>query len=225
MTKLILLRHGQSMWNKKNLFTGWVDVPLSIEGVQEAIEAGKLMADIPIDHIYVSTLIRAQLTAMIVMSEHRGGKVPLIRHPGKGKLEEWATIASDRAKAETIPVTKAWELNERMYGELQGLNKRETMDKFGEEQVHIWRRSFDTPPPKGECLADTAARAIPYFMKEVMPHLEAGQNVFIAAHGNSLRAIMMHLEGLSKEQVLKLELSTGVPQFYDFEKGQFTKAS
>jgi len=213
------------MWNKKNLFTGWVDVPLSIEGVQEAIEAGKLMADIPIDHIYVSTLIRAQLTAMIVMSEHRGGKVPLIRHPGKGKLEEWATIHSDTAKAETIPVTKAWELNERMYGELQGLNKRETMDKFGEEQVHIWRRSFDTPPPKGECLADTAARAIPYFMKEVMPHLDAGQNVFIAAHGNSLRAIMMHLEGLSKEQVLKLELSTGAPQFYDFEKGQFTKTS
>lgn len=225
MSKLILLRHGQSMWNKMNLFTGWVDVPLSIEGVQEAIEAGKSMADVPIDHIYVSTLIRAQLTAMIVMSEHRGGKVPLIRHPGKGKLEEWAGIYSDTAKAATIPVTKAWELNERMYGELQGLNKRETMDKFSEEQVHIWRRSFDTPPPKGECLADTAARAIPYFMKEITPHLEAGENVFIAAHGNSLRAIIMHLDGLSKEEVLKLELPTGEPRFYDFENGKFTKPS
>lgn len=223
--KLILLRHGQSEWNKHNLFTGWVDIPLSWEGVQEAIAAGKKICNIPIDVIFVSSLIRAQMTAMIAMSEHKGGKVPVFLHPGEGKLEDWAKINNPKAEKLTIPVIRAWELNERMYGDLQGLNKRETMDKYGEEQVHIWRRSYDVPPPNGECLADTASRAIPYFEENVLPQLKAGKNVFIAAHGNSLRAIIMSLDNLSKEEVLKLELATGIPVIYEYKNGNLKRAA
>lgn len=222
-SKLILLRHGQSEWNKKNIFTGWVDIPLSIEGIQEALQAGKKIADIPIDVIFVSSLCRAQLTAMIVMSEHKGGKVPVVLHPGKGKLEEWAKIYDPEMEKKTIPVIEGWELNERMYGALQGLNKKEMMHKFGEEQVHIWRRSYDVAPPQGESLSDTAKRAIPYFQKKVVPYLEKGKNVFISAHGNSLRAIIMYLDHLTKEQVVKLELATGLPVIYTFENGVFSK--
>ncbi|MBS0629522.1 MAG: 2,3-bisphosphoglycerate-dependent phosphoglycerate mutase [Verrucomicrobia bacterium] len=218
-TKLILLRHGQSEWNKHNLFTGWVDIPLSLEGVQEAIAAGKQICNIPIDVIFISSLMRAQMTAMIAMSEHKGGKVPVVLHPGEGKLDEWAKIHNPKAEKLTIPVIRAWELNERYYGDLQGLNKRETMDKYGEEQVHIWRRSYDVPPPHGECLADTAARAIPYFEKQVLPLLKEGKNVFISAHGNSLRAIIMKLEGMTKEEILKFELATGVPVIYEYQNG------
>lgn len=224
-SQLILMRHGQSEWNKKNLFTGWVDVPLSWEGVVEAIEAGKRIAHIPIDVIFISSLVRAQMTAMIAMSEHKGGKIPLMQHTGEGKVDDWAKIYSPKAAEATIPVIEAWELNERFYGELQGLNKQETIDQYGKEQVHIWRRSFDVPPPNGECLADTAARAIPYFQEKVVPHLAGGKNVFISAHGNSLRAIIMHLDNLSKEQVLKLELATGEPIQYQYEDGVFTKAN
>ena len=206
-----------------NLFTGWVDVPLSEEGIVEALEAGKRIADIPINVVYVSTLMRAQMTAMISMSVHSDGKVPLILHPGEGKREEWGKIHSPKATNMCVPVIKAWELNERYYGELQGLNKKETMEQYGEEQVHIWRRSFDTPPPGGECLADTAARSIPYFQEQIVPHLASGQNVLISAHGNSLRSIIMHLENLSKEEVLKLELPTGIPQIYTYDQWQFSK--
>lgn len=221
--KCILLRHGQSEWNKRNLFTGWVDIPLSQEGIQEAIEAGKKIADIPIDVIFVSSLSRAQLTAMIAMTQHKSGKVPLILHPKEGKIEQWSKIHNPKAAATTVPVVEAWEINERYYGELQGLNKQETREKYGDEQVHIWRRSYDIPPPGGECLADTAARSIPYFQEKIVPHLASGQNVFISAHGNSLRSIIMHLESLSKEEVLKLELATGEPIIYEYESGSFKK--
>lgn len=215
-SKLILLRHGQSVWNKLNLFTGWVDIPLSYDGILEALEAGKKIAHIPIDMIFVSTLSRARETATIAMSQHRGGKVPRILHPGEGKLESWAKIYNPETEKNTIPVITAWELNERMYGELQGLNKRDTMDKFGEVQVKIWRRSFDTPPPEGESLADTARRSIPYFQDKVVPYLKQGKNVLISAHGNSLRSIIMKLDNLSKEQVIELELATGEPIIYEF---------
>lgn len=221
--KLILLRHGQSLWNKMNLFTGWVDVPLSQEGIAEAFDAGEKISKIPIDVIYVSTLVRAQMTAMIAMSVHADGKVPLVLHPDAGRLEEWGGIHDSKATQMTVPVTQAWELNERYYGELQGLDKQETRERYGKEQVHIWRRSFDTPPPGGECLADTAARAIPYFQENVIPHLASGRSVLISAHGNSLRAIMMHIDDLSKDEVLKLELPTGIPQIYSYDQGQLLK--
>lgn len=218
---LILLRHGQSEWNKKNLFTGWVDIPLSPEGIEEALSAGKRIADLPIDLIFISSLIRSQMTAMIAMSLHHGGKIPLLSHTGK--LQEWATIYNEAAAKMTIPVIAAWQLNERMYGQLQGLDKAETKKKFGEEQVQIWRRSYDAAPPGGESLADTAARAIPYFQDHILPHLEEGKNAFISAHGNSLRAIVMELEKLSKEEVIKLELATGEPLIYLYSKGVFQR--
>ncbi len=221
--KIILLRHGQSEWNKRDLFTGWVDVPLSKEGIQEAMEAGKKIAHIPIDVVYVSTLIRAQMTAMIAMVEHETGKVPVFQPKHDEKLSAWYKIHSTKAARDTIPVIPAWELNERMYGDLQGLNKQETREEYGDEQVHIWRRSYDIPPPNGECLADTTARSIPYFQEQIVPHAASGQNVLISAHGNSLRAITMHLENLSEEEVLNLNLATGVPIIYEYQGGTFTK--
>lgn len=223
MVKLILMRHGQSQWNFLNLFTGWVDIPLSTAGVEESLKGGKAIKDEPIDIIFTSTLIRAQMTAMLAMTVHYSGKVPVILHPGEGNLEEWGKIYSPAAEDQTIPVIRAWELNERMYGELQGVNKKELADKFGKEQVQIWRRSYDVPPPEGESLQMTAARSIPYFEKNIVPCLDKGKNVFVAAHGNSLRSIIMKLDGLSADEVVRLELPTGLPVIYAYENGHFTK--
>lgn len=223
MVKLILMRHGQSQWNLYNLFTGWVDIPLSAVGVEEAFEGGRRIQNEPIDIIFTSTLIRAQMTAMLVMTIHHSGKVPVILHPGEGKLEEWGQIYSPLACSQTIPVIRAWELNERMYGQLQGVNKKELAEKYGTEQVQIWRRSFDVPPPEGESLEMTAARSIPYFEENIVPCLQRGQNVFVAAHGNSLRSIMMKLDSLSAQEVVRLELPTGLPVIYHYENGTFTK--
>lgn len=223
MVKLILMRHGQSQWNLHNLFTGWVDIPLSIMGVEEALEGGRRIQNEPIDIIFTSSLIRAQMTAMLVMTVHHSGKVPVILHPGEGLLEEWAQIYSLKAQSQTIPVIRAWELNERMYGELQGVNKKELAERYGTEQVQIWRRSFDIPPPKGESLEMTAARSIPYFEQYIAPCLEQKQNVFVSAHGNSLRSIIMKLDHLSAQEVVSLELATGLPIIYDYENGHFTK--
>ncbi|MDE3045757.1 MAG: 2,3-bisphosphoglycerate-dependent phosphoglycerate mutase [Verrucomicrobiota bacterium] len=219
--KLILMRHGQSAWNQKNLFTGWVDIPLSEKGVQESIEGGDKIKDIPIDVIYTSTLVRAHQTLALAMMNHSSGKLPVFLHEGGGKLEEWAHIYSDETKNNVIPVHMAWELNERMYGKLQGLNKAEMTEKFGAEQVQLWRRSFDVAPPEGESLSMTAKRTIPYFQKKILPHLEQGENVFIPAHGNSLRSIVMFIEQLSKEEVVKLELATGEPRIYTYERGRW----
>lgn len=223
MGKLILMRHGLSKWNELNLFTGWVDIPLSGKGIEEAVEGGKKIKNIPIDIIFTSTLMRAIMTALLVMNEHASGKVPLLLHKNEGKLEEWATIYSPKAEEMCIPVIRAWELNERMYGELQGMNKAETAEKYGAEQVQIWRRSFDVPPPNGESLEMTAARTIPYFEETIVPYLKQGLNVLVSAHGNSLRSIMMDLDGLNKEQVVKLELATGIPIIYEYENQKFTK--
>lgn len=220
--KLILLRHGQSVWNKLNLFTGWVDIPLSWEGVQEAINAGKKIAHLPIDLIFVSSLVRATMTAMIVMAEHKSGRVPMVMHK-EGKLKDWAKIYDPKTEKQMIPVIEAWQLNERMYGELQGLNKQETREKFGDEQVKIWRRSYDVAPPGGESLKDTADRSIPYFKEKIVPELQKGKNVFVSAHGNSLRSIIMYLDGLTKEQVIQLELATGEPVIYDYVDGKWEK--
>lgn len=223
MNKLILMRHGESEWNRLNLFTGWVDVPLSTKGIQEALDAGQLIKDMPIDLIFTSSLIRAQMTAMLAMSCHSSGKVPVVQHPGEGKLEEWSRIYSIETEKSCIPVFNAWELNERMYGELQGVNKAEMVKKFGADQVKLWRRSFDVPPPHGESLKMTAARSIPYFKEKIFPFLEQGKNVFVSAHGNSLRSIIMYLDQLTEEEVLHLELATGVPIFYTFQNGKLIK--
>jgi len=222
---LIMLRHGQSEWNKKNLFTGWVDVPLSEEGIQEAYKAGEIIKDIPIDVIFTSTLIRAQMTLAIALVNHSQKKVPVMCPEGDEKNRAYAKIYSEETENHTIPVYKAWQLNERMYGELQGLNKDETRAKFGKSQVELWRRSFDVPPPNGESLEMTAARTIPYFEETIVPHLRDGKNVFVSAHGNSLRSIIMDIDGLTKEEVVRLELATGVPVIYEYKKGQFENLS
>lgn len=187
MPDLILLRHGQSQWNLENRFTGWVDVPLSPKGEEEARAAGEKLRGRTIDKLYTSTLQRAIRTA---------------------------DLALETAGLTVADVERDAALNERMYGDLQGLNKAEAAKQFGDEQVHIWRRSFDVPPPGGESLKDTAARVLPYWEARILPDLRAGKSVLIAAHGNSLRALVMHLDGLTREQVLALEIPTGAPLAY-----------
>lgn len=223
MSQLIMMRHGQSMWNQANLFTGWVDVPLSQQGIEEALTAGDKIKDIDIDVIFVSSLIRSHLTAMLTMAKHSSGKVPYIVHDKGDQISQWSQNYGENFSENTIPVFEAWELNERMYGHLQGLNKKETAQKYGKDQVKLWRRSYDTSPPEGESLAMTKERVIPYFKEEVVPFLEEGKNVLISAHGNSLRAVVMELESLSKEQVLSLEIPTGVPLMYAYNQGTFKK--
>jgi 2,3-bisphosphoglycerate-dependent phosphoglycerate mutase len=208
-SKLFLLRHGQSAWNQKNQFTGWVDIPLSAQGIQEAIAAGKELSEQPIDAIYTSTLVRAHMTLVLSMAEHSSGKIPSFQHTPGTRLADWAQVYSPETERELIPVHIAWELNERYYGKLQGLNKSEMAKKYGAEQVQNWRRSFATPPPEGESLEMTAKRTIPYFQKTILPVLEAGKNVLVVAHGNSLRSIAMHLERMTPEQVIHFEIPTG----------------
>ena len=191
MGRLVLIRHGQSVWNAENRFTGWTDVELSEKGVREAEAAGDLLSEIRFDAIHTSGLIRAQRTATIIMS--------------------WNS-ASDE-----VPLIKDERLNERHYGDLQGLNKAETAEKHGPEQVHIWRRSFDIPPPGGESLKMNAERTIPYFEEEIIPDLEQGKNVLVSAHGNSLRSIVMHIESISPQDIVSLEIATGTPMFYEYD--------
>ncbi|MEX0961748.1 MAG: 2,3-bisphosphoglycerate-dependent phosphoglycerate mutase [Simkaniaceae bacterium] len=223
MGQLILVRHGQSEWNKKNIFTGWVDIPLSAKGVEEALSCGKKIAPIPIHVIFVSTLARARLTAMIAMSQHDEGKVPCIVHEGDDRRAEWGKIYEEKTLKEMIPVYSSWHLNERMYGALQGRNKDECRREYGEEQVQIWRRSFDIAPPEGESLKMCSERTLPYFKEKVIPYLEKGENVLISAHGNSLRAIVMMLDKLSEKEIVSLEIPTGQPIIYTYEDQEWKK--
>src|SRR5215470_4962234 len=190
MSDLILLRHGQSQWNLENRFTGWVDVPLSPKGEDEARAAGEKLRGRRIDEVMTSVLKRAIDTA---------------------------TLALDTAGIRNVPVVRDPALNERMYGDLQGLNKAEAAKKWGDEQIKLWRRSYDVRPPGGESLADTAARVLPYWESHILPALKAGRNVLVGAHGNSLRALVMHLDGLTKDEVLKLEIPTGVSLLYELD--------
>ena len=191
MPKLVLIRHGQSVWNAENRFTGWTDVDLSEKGVLEAEAAGDSLAEIRFDVVHTSGLRRAQRTAEIIIGRntHSSG----------------------------VPVFRDERLNERHYGDLQGLNKAETAEIHGDEQVHIWRRSFDVPPPGGESLKMNAERTIPYFEEEILPDLVEGKNVLVSAHGNSLRSIVMHIESISPEDIVSLEIATGTPRFYDYD--------
>ncbi|MBK9001727.1 MAG: 2,3-diphosphoglycerate-dependent phosphoglycerate mutase [Myxococcales bacterium] len=218
MRTLVLLRHGQSQWNKENRFTGWVDVPLSVEGVAEAENAGKLLKaeGFSFDRAYTSYLKRAIKTLWIALEE----------------LDQmW------------IPVQNSWRLNERMYGALQGLNKVETVQKHGEQQVKIWRRSYDIPPPamnesdagwpgndpryrsltpselpKTECLKDTVERFLPYWESDIAPALRCGERVIIVAHGNSLRALVKHLDAVSEADIVELNIPTGIPLVYELDE-------
>lgn len=187
MPKLVIVRHGQSQWNLENRFTGWIDIDLSPAGIEEAGKAGEKLKGHKFDVAFTSDLIRAQKTLDIVL---------------------------EKIGQKHIPTEKHKALNERMYGDLQGMNKDECREKFGADQVKIWRRSFDIPPPNGESLKDTAERVLPYYHEKIEPHLKAGKDVLISAHGNSLRALIMHLEKLSKEEILETEIPTGSPREY-----------
>lgn len=222
MAKLVLVRHGQSLWNKKNVFTGWVDVPLSTVGIEEALKAGETLADLEFDTVYTSVQVRALETAMIAMAKNKSEKTPVVIH-SDGKMGEWGVIYSEEMNKNVIPVYRDWHLNERYYGELQGMNKAETAKTYGDEQVHIWRRSYDVPPPNGECLQDTAERTIPFFKENILKQLKEGKNVLVSAHGNSLRSIVMYIENLSKEEVLQLEIPTGVPLLFSYEDDKLTR--
>lgn len=191
MAQLVIFRHGQSVWNLENKFTGWVDVELSPKGIEEAKSAGQKLKGYNFDYAYASSLKRAQNTLTLALET--AGHKPL------------------------SPIYDA-ALNERMYGDLQGLNKADTAAKYGDDQVKIWRRSYDIAPPNGESLKDTAARVIPYFEKEILPKLKAGKNVVIAAHGNSLRALIMYLEKMTPEQILQFEIGTAEPRLYELDQ-------
>jgi len=221
LSKLILLRHGQSAWNKLNVFTGWIDVPLSKKGIEESVSAGKKIAEEEIDFIYTSSLVRAQTTVFLAMAEHKGLKVPCVLHEREANSSNRYDIGIE--EKDIIPVYIAEELNERMYGNLQGKNKDRIALEYGSEQVRLWRRSFHTAPPGGESLAQTAERSIPFFTGEILPKLKAGKNVFVCAHGNSLRSIVMHLENLSETEVLELEIATGEIKTYNYENGRFSR--
>lgn len=192
MATLLLVRHGQSQWNLENRFTGWIDVPLTEAGRAEARRAGEKIKALGIrfDLAYTSVLIRAIETLEIIL----------------------AVIGQ-----EGMPVVKDPALNERHYGALQGLNKDQMREKFGAEQVRMWRRSYDVAPPEGESLKDTAARTLPYFESKILPDLKTGKNLLVSAHGNSLRSIVMKLDRLSAEQVVALEIPTGVAIRYEFD--------
>lgn len=223
LAELILLRHGQSLWNEKNIFTGWVDVPLSLKGVSESLEAGAKIAHLPIDLVYTSSLVRAQMTAFLALSLHHSKKVPVLMHTGEGRKEVWAKIFGEKALADTIPVIAAVELNERMYGQLQGRDKGEMAALYGQEQVHLWRRSFDRAPPEGESLEMTAERVLPFFRRTILPEIQAGKKIFISAHGNSLRSLLMEIEGVSPEAILHQEIATGIPLLYRFDGISFQR--
>lgn len=214
---LVILRHGESLWNLENVFTGWTDVGLSPKGESEARDAGRVMSDagLAFDVVHTSLLRRAIDTADLALGEMGMGWIPVHRH---------------------------WRLNERHYGALQGLNKKETADKYGLDQVHVWRRSYATPPPKlevaderhpshdrrygslapeqlpaTECLADVVERMLPYWYDAIVPDLRAGRTTLVVAHGNSLRALVMHLDGISKAAISDLNIPTGMPRLYEFD--------
>lgn len=193
MPYLVLVRHGQSLWNLKNIFTGWRDIDLSPLGRKEAKKAGEILKKkkFAFDVAYTSVLIRAINTLNIILKTMKHKK---------------------------IPIKKNWRLNERDYGKLVGMNKDAARKKFGAEQVHIWRRSYDVAPPEGESLKDTAERTLPYFKKYIIADIKKGKNVLVSAHGNSLRSIAMWLDRLTKKQVLELEIPTGVPIVYEIDR-------
>ena len=201
MNKLILLRHGQSQWNLENRFTGWKNVPLTEKGETEAKKAGELIIkhNIIIDRVFSSVLERANRTAEIAIK--------------KAEL-------NNLLENNKIIMTSSEKLNERDYGDLVGLNKQETADKFGKDQVHIWRRSYDTPPPNGESLKDVVERVSPYFKENIKPLIDKGDNILIAAHGNSLRAMMIELGMYKPEEISKIELPTGSPLCINLNQGR-----
>jgi 2,3-bisphosphoglycerate-dependent phosphoglycerate mutase len=225
MAKLILVRHGQSTWNAANRFTGWVDVPLNHVGRREAIAAAQKISPYQINVAFTSLLMRAMETAAICLTECVGvcgGKSPVFKHEADDPdWHGWDKYSGDHSHE--VPIFMSSALDERYYGDLQGFNKEEMAQQVGAETVHQWRRSFSIRPPGGESLEDTVARTLPFFLDRILKHLTTGDNVLVAAHGNSLRALIMQLDQLEPDEVPGLELATGIPIVYDITpKGEIT---
>lgn len=215
MGRLTLIRHGQSIWNQQNRFTGWIDVSLSQQGIEEAQRAATLLAGQRFDLAFTSALLRAQDTLYEILTHnHHCSQYVRIHETGSDWYEHFIPTQSDHSE---LKIYVSEKLNERFYGDLQGLDKDSAREQFGVEQVHTWRRSYDTPPPNGESLAMTAARTLPYYQSHIVPQLQRGKHVLVSAHGNSLRAMIMHIEQMTPAQILDYELKTGVPHIYDFD--------
>lgn len=219
MGKLILIRHGQSIWNAANRFTGWVDVPLSHTGRAEAMKAAHKLNVYQLDVCFTSLLIRAIETAVICLTECEAvcaEKSPVLKHEADDpNWHGWDHYEGD--ESQELPIFPSVALDERYYGDLQGLNKAQIADQYGKDKVQAWRRSFSIRPPEGESLADAATRTLPFFYSRIMQHLKGGDNTLVSAHGNSLRTIIMSLENLSEAEIATLELATGVPIIYDID--------
>ena len=214
MSNLVLVRHGQSQWNLENRFTGWVDVPLSKKGIEEAISAGEKLKNFEFDTMYVSHMLRAIQTLHYILIKSNSKRTPIIYHEEK-RIHDWEHHTGNPDSE--IPIFMSVDLAERYYGNLQGLNKQKTREKYGDEQVHLWRRSFETNPPDGESLRNTCERTTPYYEKYILKDLQDGKTVLVSAHGNSLRAITMYVEKISEQEIPKLEIPTGVPVVYTYD--------
>ncbi len=215
MSTLILVRHGQSIWNLQNRFTGWVDVSLSHQGMEEAERVGQRLASEHFDVAFTSVLLRAQDTLYEILKHNRHCQQYVRVH--ERNLERYEHFTPAAGDANELKIYISEKLNERFYGDLQGLNKDHARQQFGDEQVHQWRRSYDVPPPNGESLKMTAERTLPYFHRCIDPQLQAGRTVLVSAHGNSLRAIIMHIEHMTAAQIIDYELATGTPHVYKFD--------
>jgi len=215
VSQLILVRHGQSQWNLENRFTGWMDVPLSKKGIDEAISAGKKLKNVEFDIIYVSHMLRAIQTLHYILIGSKSKRTPIIFHEEK-RIHDREHHTGDPKNE--IPIYMSVDLAERYYGNLQGLNKQKTREKYGNEQVHLWRRSYDVNPPGGESLKNTCERTTPYYKKYIVKDLQKGKTVLVSAHGNSLRAITMYVENISEKDIPNVEIPTGVPIVYNFDE-------
>lgn len=215
VSQLFLIRHGQSIWNLQNRFTGWVDISLSQQGIIEAQQAAVLLTDEHFDVAFTSTLLRAQNSLYEILRQNQHCAQYVRVHEQSSEWYEHFTPVEGDANELKIYVSE--KLNERYYGDLQGLNKDWVSQHYGAEQVHLWRRSYDVSPPNGESLQMTSARTLPYYKEHIVPHLQKGKNVLISAHGNSLRSIIMYLEQMTPQQIIDYELTTGAPHMYSFD--------
>lgn len=215
MGRLILVRHGQSIWNLQNRFTGWVDVSLSKHGMEEATQTGKLLADENFDVAFTSELLRAQDTLYEILKFNRHCEQYVrVHEKHRERYEHFIATPGDAAE---LKIHLSDRLNERFYGDLQGMNKDLARRKYGAEVVHRWRRGYADQPPNGESLAMTIARVQPYYQQRIAPALRDGQRILVSAHGNSLRALIMHIEALTPQQIVEVEVPTGTPHVYDFD--------
>ncbi|OGN61507.1 MAG: hypothetical protein A3F09_06150 [Chlamydiae bacterium RIFCSPHIGHO2_12_FULL_49_11] len=223
MGRLILVRHADSVWNQKNIFTGWVDIGLSAKGIADAAKLGEIIKDEPIDRIYVSDLIRSQMTAMIAFAKETK-RIPVLMCDEGRPHRDRHEIYDEETKKEVIPVYVAWELNERYYGKLQGKNKDVLRREVGEKTFTEWRRSYKTSPPGGESLEMTVERVLPFFKRRIEEELKEGKRILIVAHGNSLRGILKYIQNISDEDIVRLEVPTAQPMIFDYHAGAWNSA-